>query len=169
MVLSGGKGEGGAMKKLWWSVLYLAAISLLSNVAAAFIKRDFRTDAFPFRPWPFEREGRFYERLKIRKWKDRVPDMSKYLRSLPRKALGGATGGQVRMLVQETCVAELVHGALMVLALPVLLCREPWAAALVLVYVLGNLPFIMIQRYNRPRLLRLAEKLERREEATVHE
>ena len=40
------------MKKLWWSVLYLAAISLLSNVAAAFVRRDFRTDAFPFRPWP---------------------------------------------------------------------------------------------------------------------
>ena len=35
--------------------------------------------------------------------------------------------------------------------------------------LVGNLPFIMIQRYNRPRLLRLAEKLERREEAMVHE
>ncbi len=158
------------MKKLWLSVLYLAAISVLSNPAGSLIRRDFRPDAFPFKPWPFEKQGRFYERLHIRQWKDRVPDMSKYLRSLPPKAIRTASSEQAKMLVQETCVAETVHAALMVLALPVLLCRRWWAALMVLVYdLLGNLPFILIQRYNRPRLMRLAEKLERREGATAHE
>lgn len=158
------------MKKLWRSVLYLAAISLLSNLAGGCIRRDFRTDAFPFKPYAFEKNGRFYDRLRIRRWKDRVPDMSKYLRFLPRKALTDTSRGRVKLLVQETCVAELVHAALMVLALPVLLCQEWWATLMVAVYdLVGNLPFIMIQRYNRPRLLRLEEKLERREEAVAHE
>ena len=169
MVLSCGKGVWTAMRKLWRSVLYLAAISLLSNLAGGCIGRHFRTDAFPFRPYTFEQNGLFYEKLRIRKWKDRVPDMSRYLRFLPRKAMTDRSAGRVRLLVQETCVAELVHAALMVLALPVLLCQEWWATLMVAAYDLGNLPFIMIQRYNRPRLERLAEKLERREEALVHE
>lgn len=158
------------MRKLWRCLLYLAAISVLSNLAAGCISRHFRADAFPFKPYAFEKQGRFYDRLHIRKWKDRVPDMSKYLRSLPRKSLMDASCGRIRLLVQETCVAEIVHVALMILALPVLLCKEWWATLIVLVYdLVGNLPFIMIQRYNRPRLLRLAEKLEQREEAMVHE
>ncbi len=157
------------MNELWWSVLYLAAISLLSNLAGAYMRRDFHPDRFPFKPWAFEQQGRFYEKLRIRKWKDKLPDMSKYLRFLPRKALTDGSSQRVELLVQETCVAELVHAALMALALPVLLCRQWWAALMVLVYDLVNLPFIMIQRYNRPRLARLAEKLARREEALVHE
>ena len=158
------------MKRLWRSVLYLAAISVLSNLAGGCISRHFRTDVFPFKPYAFERGGRIYDRLHIRKWKDKLPDMSKYLRSLPRKALTDTSCGRVKLLIQETCVAEIVHAALMVLALPVLLCEEWWATVMVLLYdLVGNLPFIMIQRYNRPRLLRLADKLERREEALVHE
>ena len=37
--------------------------------------------------------------------------------------------------------------------------KSVWSWALWLVYnLLGNVSFILIQRYNRPRLLRLAEK-----------
>ena len=44
-----------------------------------------------------------------------------------------------------------------------LLWRSGWAALLWLVYnVLGNVSFIVIQRYNRPRLQKLAEKTRRR-------
>ncbi len=158
------------MKKPLWSALYLATISVLSNPVGSFIRRDFRPDEFPFKPYAFEDQGRFYEQLRIRKWMNRVPDMSKYLRSLPRKSLAEHSSEHVRLLVQETCVAELVHSALMALALPVLLCRKWWSALMVAVYdLLGNLPFIMIQRYNRPRLLRLAERLERREGAAAGE
>lgn len=150
------------MKRFWYSVLYLAAVSLLSNVAAAFLRRDFRMDVFPFRPYGFESHGRFYEKLGIRKWKDRVPDMSKLLPTLPRKSMENRSAERVRLLAQETCVAELVHVCLMILALPVLFLWPGWQGALLAaLYALGNVPFIMIQRYNRPRLLHLAETLER--------
>ena len=152
-------------------ISYIAVMGVASNlIGAALPRRWFDPRRFPFKPWAFEQQGRFYDKLRIRKWKDKLPDMSKYLRFLPRKALTDGSSQRVELLVQETCVAELVHAALMVLALPVLLCRQWWAALMVAVYdLVGNLPFIMIQRYNRPRLERLAEKLARREEALVHE
>ena len=49
------------------------------------------------------------------------------------------------------------------LALP-FLWPGPWGIAVLLIYVvLGSLPFIIIQRYNRPRFVRLVEAAERRE------
>ena len=41
-----------------------------------------------------------------------------------------------------------------------------WNWACMAIYILlGNLPFIMIQRYNRPRLLKLMERQKRMREA----
>ncbi len=156
------------MKRFWYSILYLAAVSALSNGAAVFSRRRFRPDQFPFRPYAFERQGRFYEKLGIRKWKDRLPDMSRLLRFLPRKAVRSRSAEQARLLVQETCLAETVHLWLIVLAAPVLFIWPGWRGGVLwAVYALGNVPFIMIQRYNRPRLLRLAGTLERAEARTL--
>ena len=60
----------------------------------------------------------------------------------------------------ETCVAECVHFCLGLLSLGAFaLCRSGWMVCIVAVYILlGNLPFQIIQRYNRPRLLRLMRK-----------
>lgn len=156
------------MKRFWYSIVYLAAVSALSNLASLFSRRRFRADAFPFRPYAFERQGRFYEKLGIRRWKDRLPDMSKLLRFLPRKAILSRSAEQARLLVQETCLAEAVHLALMALALPVLAIWPGWkGVVLAAVYALGNVPFILIQRYNRPRLQHLAQTLARREEKSL--
>ena len=64
-----------------------------------------------------------------------------------------------RRLILETCVAELVHRVLFLLS-PIFAqyMTGVYADLAMLVYALGNLPFIFIQRYNRPRLIRLMEK-----------
>ncbi len=75
-------------------------------------------------------------------------------------------GSDPAVLVQETCVAECVHWALTLLSAGIFffLWRSGWAALLWLVYnVLGNVSFIVIQRYNRPRLQKLAEKKNKEE------
>ena len=66
-------------------------------------------------------------------------------------------------MIQETCVAELTHVLLSVCGLYAL---RLWPGAggvlITAVYILfGNVPFIIIQRYNRPRLQRL-EAMQRR-------
>ena len=126
-----------------------------------------RWERWPFAARPWERGGRVYEGLGVRAWKDLVPDVSKVFPSIvPRKEITGHFGPELlRDMLAETCVAELVHDVLIVagLALP-FLWPGLWGIVALLIYVLlGNLPFIIIQRYNRPRFVRLLEAAERRE------
>lgn len=80
-----------------------------------------------------------------------------------KKLPDGNTPEGLRVLVLETCVAECVHWWLAVASLGIFFFwRGGWAVVFCLVYnLLGNLPFQIIQRYNRPRLRRLAEKRSR--------
>ena len=60
-------------------------------------------------------------------------------------------------MIEETCVAELTHGLLCIAGL-VLLAIWPGTGGVILtvIYIVfGNLPFLLIQRYNRPRLQKL--------------
>ena len=128
-------------------------------------KISFRTDRFPFRPFPFEREGKLYEKIGIRGWQNKAPDISKLIPGIvPRKEMPRRPDAEaLRRMINETCVAELTH-ALLCFAGLALLRLWPGAGGIVLItlYVLlGNVPFILIQRYNRPRLqklLRISEK-----------
>ena len=66
----------------------------------------------------------------------------------------------LRQMINETCIAELTHFLLCFTGL-VVFWLWPGAGGLVvwLIYcIFGNLPFIIIQRYNRPRLLRLLRR-----------
>lgn len=72
---------------------------------------------------------------------------------------------EIEDMIQETCVAELTH--LLLCAAGILLFWI-WPGAggcimFALDIVFGNLPFILIQRYNRPRLLRYMRLTEARE------
>lgn len=67
-------------------------------------------------------------------------------------------------MVQETCVAELTHGMLCIMGVG---CPLIWKSVggwiLFILYLLGNIPFILIQRYNRPKPIRLLNRLQLRE------
>ena len=107
--------------------------------------------------FPWEREGRIYEKLGIRRWQKKVPDMSRILpQAIPAKRLEGRDLRHLPLMIRETCVAELIHW---LLCLAGLYCLRLWrgigGAVTALLFALGNLPFIVIQRYNRPRLKRL--------------
>lgn len=149
------------MKKFWWSLGYAAVLGFLSNFARLLLPDRLDPEAFPFRSFDFEENGKFYERFGIRRWKNKVPDMSKYWKRLPRKKMTPGDGAdKTGILIQETCVAELVHWGLILFSLGIFLFwRTPGAVCFFFLYnLLGNVPFIMIQRYNRPRLLKLAAK-----------
>ena len=68
-------------------------------------------------------------------------------------------------MIGGTCTAEVIHD---LLTLAGLLLLGLWTGAggviVYLIYVLfGNLPFILVQRYNRPRLKVLLTRLELKE------
>lgn len=150
-------------------LIYVAVIGIISQLIGPFLpRRWFHANRFPYKAWAWEKGGRIYNKLGIRRWKDHVPDMSRIFKNMVAKKLPlDSDSAKMERLVQETCVAELVHAILIVLGL---WCLRLWpgigGVVFWLVYaVLGNLSFLIIQRYNRPRLVRLAAKAKSRETA----
>ena len=147
-------------RKLGRCALYLALIGALCFYVGRLLPGNwFHSDRFPFRCFPFERGGRVYEKFGIRRWKDKVPDMSKILPKvmLPKRLSWGVEPERVSQMIQETCIAEFVHIILFVLGFGCVLILDGlggWVVAVVY-NLLGNVPFILIQRYNRPRLRHL--------------
>lgn len=148
-------------------IIYLAGIGILSFVVGRLLpKKWFDPQAFPYRAFPFEKDGALYRRLRIQKWQSRIPDMSRVFPGLmPPKALGGKpTKAQLDVMLRETCVAECIHA---LLCFGGLFCVWLWDGAggvvAAVLYFLGNIPFILVQRYNRPRLHRLYLRMSQKE------
>ena len=150
-------------------VLYLLALALLAHpLGQALPRRWFDGERFPYRCYKWEKQGKLYTRIGVERWKTLVPDMSRILPDMVKKQVmpTAVTAAQAAVLVQETCVAEAVHAASSLLGLVCLGLWPGWGGVLVWLvwFLLGNLPFILIQRYNRPRLIRLRALLQRREQ-----
>ena len=149
--------------------LYLLALALLAHpVGQALPRRWFDGGRFPYRCCKWEKQGKLYTRIGVDRWKTLVPDMSRILPDMVKKQVqpNAVTAAQAEVLVQETCVAEAVHTASSLLGLFCLRLWPGWGGVAVWLvwFLLGNLPFILIQRYNRPRLIRLRNLLQRREQ-----
>ncbi len=150
-------------------LLYFALIGASGFLLGRLLpKRLFRAERFPFRLFRWEREGKIYNRVGVRRWKEKVPDMSAILPwVMPSKKLpANATAAQMERMIQETCVAEWIHGLLCILGFGcVFIWRGVWGWVVSLLYLLGNLPDIIIQRYNRPKLMRIYEREKAKERA----
>lgn len=148
-------------------LIFLAVLSTtLFLLGRVLPKKWFHGERCPFRPFRFEKEGRIYHALGIRKWKDGFPDMSVLLpflmpsKKLPKKL----TAAHIELMIQETCVAEWAHGLLCLLGFGcVFLWNTVGGWILAVLYALGNIPYIIIQRYNRPKLTRLLRRLTAKE------
>ncbi len=146
--------------------MYVALIGILSNFVALFIPRSkLKEDKFPFKSFKWEKNGRIYDKLKIRFWKNKVPDMSKILKFIPAKEVKSSFGSrEIKALIKETCIAELVHVALAILSSAVLfICPSAGGIVIFIGCIIVNLPFILIQRYNRPQYSVLCSRLQKRE------
>jgi len=153
----------------WKCFRYLVFIGVVAfPVGRILPKKWFFADMFPYRSYRFEDEGRYYDKFKIRYWQSKVPDMSKILpQCIPAKNLSGNFRERLPRILQETCIAELIHS---LLCFAGLYCMKLWPGvggviiSLINIFIL-NLPFIIIQRYNRPRLSKLYEKVKERNPA----
>jgi glycosyl-4,4'-diaponeurosporenoate acyltransferase len=152
---------------LLFSVLYVLFCGIAAHVIGEAVpRRWFCADRFPYASQKWEQNGRIYERIGIRRWKDKLPDMSRVVgRMFPKRFDRFPTADRVERLIRETCVAEATHVALC-FAAPVicLFWRAYVGVLLAALVVLCNLPFILVQRYNRPHLVALYRRLRAREE-----
>ncbi|WP_374457842.1 hypothetical protein [Nocardioides sp.] len=127
--------------------------------------RRLARDGWLLRPRPFEAGGRFYRRvLRIHRWKDRVPEAGAlFAGGVSKRELPARDPAGLALFVRETRRAELAHWWAMACSPLFLLWNPPLPATLLVAYgVLANLPFVLIQRYNRFRTQPLLARLERR-------
>lgn len=118
-------------------------------------------DGWLLRPRGFEQGGRWYQRrLRIRRWKDRVPEAGALFGGgISKRRLPASDAVGLRLFVRETRRAELAHWWALACGPVFALWNPPLATALLVGYgVLVNLPFIAIQRYNRFRIEALLER-----------
>ena len=126
---------------------------VIGSVMARISLSQFDPDSFRFRERGFERK--LYKALRVKKWKKFAPTYDDNLFDLTKNPIDNVIG--------ETCRAESVHW----------LCAAAGLASIALTSVFGSLiaflitgiisalvdmVFIVIQRYNRPRLMRYAAK-----------
>ncbi len=143
---------------------YLLMIGMAVFVIGKALPRKwFYGERFPFCSFSWEQDGRIYRAIGVHRWKDKVPDMSRHSRKMLKKQMDvHSDRAHLEALVQETCVAELSHWVLILLSLPVLHIYPGTGGRVIYgLCVAGNLIFVVIQRYNRPRLCRAARKMEK--------
>ena len=140
---------------LAWGVIHLAVVVVMVHLP----RTRFDPDGLVCRPRSWEARGRFYEqRLRIRSWKERVPDGAGLSRGkgFPKKHLEGRHPSYLEAFFRETCRAEWTHWVIIGFAPFFFLWNKPWVGWIMVGYALAeNLPLIAVQRYNRLRFRRV--------------
>ncbi len=147
-------------------LLYIIVMILLSHFIGELLPRKwFNWRKKPFASFAFEKNGEIYDKIHIKKWKKKVPDLSKLMKYMvPKKVSFRDSSAEVDQLLRELCVAETIHVSLAIAAFGTLFISRSWFSILLSVlYALGNIPFILIQRYNRPHLAHLYGRVVERE------
>jgi glycosyl-4,4'-diaponeurosporenoate acyltransferase len=128
-------------------------------VAARAPDARFAHDTWLTRIRAWERDGRMWERLGVRRWKAVVPELGALFGSRSKRRLPSRDRNGLALLALETRRAETVHWAVP-LALGVMPIWSPaWVTAVMAAYaVAANAPCIVIQRYNRARVRRSLDR-----------
>lgn len=122
------------------------------------------------------KEKKFYEKLGIRKWKDKIPEIGHFTGFRKNKIADPKSVEYLDRFLLEICYGELGHfislftGALTVLFFP--LTHLWWAISIPVVFVnaLMNLPSLFILRYNSYKLRFLRESnLKKQARAKINE
>lgn len=150
---------------VFWFALHFGIAELLTSLPTETQRRLFDWNRPFFRV--SEREMAFYRRIRLPRWKDRLPQFNPEFDK--RHLAVSPTPAYLRKFLEVTCHAEMIHELIALLGFLslffCLLCEQPlnWLPfffGIALFIGLCNLPFAAIQRYNRFRLLRLLSRVE---------
>lgn len=117
-----------------------------------------------YRERKWEQGGRFYERVfLVKKWKDKLPEFSDFLRVLfSKRHIASTNENYLKLFLSESCKAEFTHWVIIGSSFLFLFWTDLLGTVkMIFIAVFLNMPYIIIQRYNRPRLIRLLNKFRR--------
>jgi len=150
--------------------LLLAIFWLVINITVPWLvrflvpKKYFNENARLFKERRFE--SSFYRKIKVVKWKDKLPDAGKLIHFQRDSLPEDIDQDYINRFITECCIAELGHLSVGILGFSslffVFLIRvqsrlEHLGVFLILAIMdlLIQMLFIIVQRYNRPRLIKL--------------
>ncbi len=142
---------------LWFIIQFI--ISIVISILPDGI---FNPEGFLFKCREWENQGKIYEELfKIRSWKTKLPvshDLSYEVINLRELRLNGTK--HIKRYLSKSCKAEAIH-ILASFIMIVFIFRYDLLVTLIIVMItsLINIPFVIIQRYNRPRLIKYLDRL----------
>jgi hypothetical protein len=152
--------------KMYWVFIvgiimgYIAIHFILMFITAPIIFLIFRMKYNYHHSWfiPKKFEEKLYRILKVKKWKSKIPTYDSRTYSL--------TEYDITEVIKMTCHAEIVHEVIAVLSyLPILfaLIISKFGLFIILSFVFSviHLLFSIVQRYNRPRLVLLNERIQK--------
>ena len=149
---------------IMWPV-FQAGFSLLANKIP---DNKFDEESWFFRVHRWELNGRIYEKVfKIRFWKRLLPDgAAVFDKGFRKKKLKTLDSEYLKAFIKETCRAEWAHWMQITPFWLFGLWAPPPVIWFMLAYaLLVNIPCIIAQRYNRPRLKRLLRDLDKKHSA----
>ena len=142
---------------LAYVILFYAVISFLFRLIIP--QKLFKYDNKIFKVK--RKEVDFYEKLKIKKWKDRLPEAGK-TGGFVKKNLISIETTYLKKFLYETCYAEFLHilsaifGFTAIIVFPI---RDyMYVLPIVLINFLLHIPLAIVQRYNRYRLAIVYER-----------
>lgn len=139
----------------------------IAGIIHAFPAKYFSPYSKRFKIFDFERG--LYEKSGIRKWKDYIPD-SGQLCDFKKDELKSTEVEYLHKFLVEACYADAIHLWMGIGGFLILLISIPYPVALwtisfpiAFISLLLNIPPLIIQRYNRPKLLKVYERMLKKE------
>ena len=116
----------------------------------------------------FDWERKFYTKIGIKKWKDMIPETGAALTGFGKdKVIDLKTKEYVMKFMEETVYAEVLHFLSFIVSFVVIFInlKLAWLVGIPMILCNGVLQImpVMTQRYNRPKLMVLYKRNQRRE------
>ncbi len=147
---------------MYWLIVQLN----IANLGTRIPDKYFRQKHIIFKSFNFEKHGKFWKKwFYVRKWKHKILDGHKLNRNIyDQRHLMTINIDEIEKMIIETKRAELIHW---ISILPVIIFNKgPRVVKYINIFyaMIANVPIIIVQRYNRPRLTQLLRILKRRGE-----
>lgn len=146
---------------LYWFIVQMIIAQLGTHISYKFLEKDNKY----FRSWNFEQEGQLWQQLvKVQNWKNHLPDGQNLNPNISSKATFDLSKNMndIQQFILETRRAEIVH---MMSIFPIIAFYKSSKSVKIINFayvVIANVPCVIVQRYNRPKLIRIYNKLQKR-------
>ncbi|MED4759766.1 glycosyl-4,4'-diaponeurosporenoate acyltransferase [Priestia megaterium] len=141
-----------------WFVIHMFIAYRCTKISPFYLKKDLAL--FKVQSW--ETVG-IYKKFGVHRWKPWLPDGGKlFKRGFYKKKWESRTKEYAQLFLVETNRAELTHWISILPSILFFIWNSPSIGVWMVIYaIVANVPFILVQRYNRIRIHQVVLKLKR--------